>query len=163
MCRPRLRHYAHGRFRSARVLSTPLCSPPRCHAFHLFIISNSLSRSPPRHHSPPPPHLLRLLPIFSTSSLSSPLRCHIFHVIVVPPSLVFSASSSFHVAGCCPRCHRRFALCVTMLALHFPRRHSLCGTLCRHYISSLLFAVMLVVGCPLCRDRVALIIAGVVG
>jgi len=56
-----------------------------------------------------------------------------------------------------------FSLWVTIPALHFPRRRSLRGTLCRRYISSLLFAVVLVVGCPLRRDRVALIIAGVVG
>jgi hypothetical protein len=113
-----LRHYALERFRSARVLSTLLRSPPRRRALHLLVFSTSSTFSPP--------HLLYSLVAFSTSTSRSPPPRRILHL------LVFSIPVS-----CFPcRCRATLALLPSTPALHFPRRRSRSGTLCRRRISS---------------------------
>jgi len=144
-------------------------SPPCRRALHLLVFSTTSS-------SPPPRLLLHSGIVFSMSIVtigfsasSSNCRRRVALRMTRIPRLEYSMATAQCMGregGCSPAALDAiavFSLWVTIPALHFPRRHSLCGTLCRHYISSLLFAVMLVVGCPLCRDRVALIIAGVVG
>jgi hypothetical protein len=133
---------ALGRFRSVRVLSTPLRSPSRRRALHLLVFSTS-SLSPPL-------HLLHFLVVFSIPSLFSPPRhCPPPLPRLLHSGVMFSMSLPCHLRWCSPRC-RRFPLLVAALdaivvfapwvttpALHFPCRRSLCGTLCRRHISSL--------------------------
>jgi hypothetical protein len=88
---------------------------------------------------PPPPCLLHLLD-FSTSS-SSPLPRRVLHL------LVFSIPVSYFPC----RCRATLALLPSTPALHFPRRRSRSGTLCRRRISSFI------------RCRVALWIAPYAG
>jgi len=103
------------------------------------------------------------------SALSSN-RCHRVALRMAGiPGLEYSMATAQRMGregGCSPTALDAiavFSLWVTIPALHFPRRRSLHGTLCWCYISPLLFAVVLVVGCPLRWDRVALVIAVVVG
>jgi hypothetical protein len=167
------------------AFSTPsLCSPSPC-LLHLIIFSTSSSSSPLRRrvfNVVVVPHSLA----FSTSpsfprrwcSVSSPIvamgfsalssnrRRRVVLRMARIPGLEYSMATAQRTGreGCSPAALDAiavFALWVTTPALYFPRR-SLCGTLCRRRISSLLFAVVLV-GCPLRQDRVAFIIAGVVG
>ena len=157
-----------GTLHPVAVLSISLSSPPP-HLLHLLIFSTSSS-------SPPPHLLLHSGVVFSMSivtigfsALSSNRRRRVALRMAGIPGLKYSMATAQRMGregGCSPAALDAiavFSLWVTIPALHFPRRHLLRGTLCRRYISSLLFTVVLVVGCPLCRDRVALVIAGVVG
>jgi len=123
-------------------------SPPRCVLHPVAMLSTSSSSPIPRRvlH---PVAVLHLDLIFSASSPSSPPPRRLLY-----SGVIFSMSLWCHLRWCSPRRHCFtslvaaldaivvFAPCVTTPALHFPRRRSLRGTLCRRRISSL-FAVAL--------------------
>jgi hypothetical protein len=78
---------------SARVLSTPLGSPPRCRALHLLVFSTPSAS--------PPPHLLHFLVAFSTSPSRSPPPPRLLH-----SGVMFSMPLSCPLCWCSPRRHR---------------------------------------------------------